>query len=139
MEAKMAKTSEMEEGVSAPVEVDAGPTEQMKFSREALRKKIFSEENIKPKVIPLQFNGTDLEWRQPSIRDVQEAQTLQEGKNFMALMLIGYTYVPGTEEKVFADEDYEMILGMPLSPSWQGVVQKISDTLDLKVEEKVKN
>ena len=125
-----------------PLEGEIIPKEeaaQVKPSRDALRAKLFAEEHVKVKKVPLTYNGVELEWRQPSIKDIQEAEQDEDKRNFMVLMLIRYTYVPDTDEKVFEEEDYETLLNMPMNQSFQNAVRTISSTLDLKVEEKVKN
>jgi hypothetical protein len=54
-------------------------------------------------------------------------------------LLIGYSYVPGTDERVFDESDYDDLVNMPLNSSFQAAVRQISETLDLKVDDKVKN
>jgi hypothetical protein len=111
---------------------------QVKPSREAMRAKLFSEESKQVKKVPIIYNGVELEWRQPTVQQAQDAQEL-EGRNFMVMLLIGYSYVPGTDERVFDESDYDDLVNMPLNSSFQAAVRQISETLDLKVDDKVKN
>lgn len=110
-------------------------------SRDSLRAKIFSGSNSKKRSVTFNFNGVDLEWRQPSIREVQTAQAdtgAGEG-NFMTTLLISHTFIPGTEERVFEEADRDSLENMPFGGDWQRTIKSISDLLDLSVEDKAKN
>lgn len=108
------------------------------LTREQIRAAMFADVNSQPKSVLYEFLGQKLEWRCPSILEMQE-QRDQEGRNLMVSLIVGYSFIPGTEEKVFVDGDYDTIIQMPMSGSFQEAVTKISETINLKVEEKVKN
>lgn len=121
---------------------DIAPTtgaEPKKMTRAELRELMFSPEKIVAHRVPLNFNGVDLEWQRPSIQEIQEAQDSGSERNFVVALLISYSYVPGSEEKVFEDGDYATIMQMPYSEEYGSTVQTIIKSLNLKVDEKVKN
>lgn len=110
-----------------------------RLSRTELRAMMFSPEKTIAHRISLDFNGVPLEWQRPSIQEMQEHQDAGKDRNFMVSLLISYSYVPGTEEKVFEDSDYATIMGMPYSEEYGTAVGTIVKALNLKVDEKVKN
>ncbi len=91
---------------------------------------IGAKKHFRTKII--QFNGVDVEIRQPTLR---ERRTLQEkclddkGNvdlfEFLLWAVIVNTYVPGTKEKVFDDADYEALLSEPIG----GFVDRYSDSI----------
>jgi hypothetical protein len=111
--------------------------EVYKPTKEELRTKFF--EASKPKIAEFKYNGIDLEWRQPTIQQSMNEQEGNEGKNFMVLMLISHTYVPGTNELFFEPDDYDTLCDMPLTGDFNNVTQKIAKLLDLGVDQKVGN
>lgn len=110
-----------------------------KLSRAEMREIMFSPEKTVAARTPLKFNGIDLEWQRPSVQELAEAQDARGDRNFMVSMIISYSFVPGTEEKVFEDSDYGVIMKMPYSDEYGNAVQTIFKALNLKVDEKVKN
>lgn len=110
-----------------------------KMTRDEMRAVMFSPEKTIAHRIPLKFNGMDLEWQRPSIQELAEAQDAGKDRNFMVGMIINYSYIPGTDEKVFEDGDYAVIMKMPYSEEYGDAVGAIVKTLNLRVDEKVKN
>lgn len=109
------------------------------LTREQIRAAMFSDVNAKPKVINYEFLSQKLEWRCPTLKEMQEARDAAENENLMVRLIINHSYIPGTEEKVFEDGDYKTIMNMPLSGSFNEAVQAISAVINLKVEDKLKN
>lgn len=109
-------------------------------NRDSIRNKIFSQKNTELKKIPVPFNGEILEFRQPSIEMIASLRDSgSEDSNFLAVCLINFCFIPETDIKVFDESDYDRILKMPYGQSWNAAVTAISEVLDLRVEEKVKN
>lgn len=130
----MAKNDQTTEGNDA-----AAPTEvARKMTREELRELAFSPEKTIAERIPIKFNGIDLEWQRPSIQEIQEQQDRGD-KNFILTLLIGYSFIPNTEEKFFVEDDYAVIAKMPFSQDYSDVVNKLVSALNLRVDDKVKN
>jgi hypothetical protein len=122
----------------AKIETPAGEPELTRnLTREELRERFFAK--AQPRSVPLKYNGIDLEWRQPTIHQATEAQDGNEGKNYMVLMLVQHTYVPGTNELFFEPDDYDVLIDMPMSGDFTRATQEIAKLLDLGVEDKVKN
>lgn len=130
----MTKTTNEEAYASIAVEVPAP-----KPTRAELRAKMFAQEQTERKREIVNFLGEDIEFRQPGVAEFLESQSDESGRNFMIRLLIDHAYVPGTEEKVFEDTDYDMLLGLPMSGSFTAAISVIQKLFDLKVEDKVKN
>lgn len=118
---------------------DTGTAVARKMTRDELRAVMFSPEKTLAHRIPLMFNGVQLEWQRPSIQELAEAQDASKDRNFMVGMIINYSYLPNTDEKVFEDSDYAVIMKMPYTDEYGDAVQTIVKALNMKVDEKVKN
>lgn len=96
-----------------------------KPDRSKLRELIFNQKNFKTK----QFDmfGQKVEVRQPTVGDIsRQAQTFQNGvdaKDKNILFIIENCYVPGTNERVFGDGDYEVLSSLPAG-TWLSDFQK---------------
>lgn len=110
-------------------------------SRDELRKKFFSEKNTKVAPVELSWNGISFEWRRPTISQIQAARDANEdgSRNFIVDMIIGYSFIEGTDEKLFDESDYETVINMPFSGEFQEIVTKIGSSVNMNVEEKAKN
>jgi hypothetical protein len=60
-------------------------------------------------------------------------------KAFIIKSMIDNSVVPGTNEKVFEESDYDAIMEMPATGELQEVTRIITELLDLNVADKVKN
>lgn len=99
--------------------------------RDKIRESIFT---AKPKSEVFPFFGNDIEIRQPQLgvilgvrQDDQEAQITK--------MLTDYTYVPGTEEKVFSPEDAEALLTIPFGADMSMFTSKMNALLGVNPTE----
>lgn len=81
-------------------------------ARQDLRDKLLGHAP-KPKRKLITLFGSDIELQQPTLRAILDAQKVQDDKARSVDMIIGYTYVPGTNEKVFEPADSEVILNWP--------------------------
>jgi len=104
---------------------------------EELRAKFFEGAASKAKVLKMEWNGIEFDWHQPTIEEMQKAQD-EEDQNFMVTLLIRHSYMHNSEQRLFTNDDYDMLVKMPLSGEFQVIVRQIGQTMDLKVEEKVK-
>lgn len=96
---------------SQSVQVATPPTPTV-WDRNSARAAIFA---VKPKHLPLTFNGVPVEVRDPSIQDVMDLQSGEDRKLGMALMIINYVYLAGTEDKLFEEGDVSDILALPFN------------------------
>lgn len=81
------------------------------LSRDEVRTRIFTSKGFKSECVEL--FGADIEIRQPSLGDILEYQENLDRKTGLMLLLTGYCYIPGTNEKVFEAADADGILNMP--------------------------
>lgn len=108
------------------------------LTKQDIRNRILAA--VETKVVPLTIAGVGIEWHQPSIQQVQTIQNSDDpDRNFMIALLVHYSFVPSTKERIFEDSDYDQLLGLPYGGEIQRAMKKISDALDLGVEEKAKN
>jgi hypothetical protein len=98
--------------------------------RQAIRDAVFT---TKPRSKVISVFGTEIEIRQPSLRAIL-------GKGFNELspdvkaahVLIGYAYVPGTNQKVFEDLDVDGILGLPFGEDMNLIQNTIGELTDVE-------
>lgn len=98
--------------------------------RDTLRSRIFSA-RAKAKIVT--YNGVEIEVRQPSLKSVIEGND-GDNKQATVRMLIENCFVPGTEEKIFEDTDYDSLLAMPFSSEWVAMSEAITELTGLKKE-----
>ncbi len=105
------------------------------------RNTIFGNATPKSKVI--EFFGTSIELRQPTLQSTLEKEANQaKGQHAQtALMIINYAYIPGTDEKVFTDADVDKILSMPWGKDFNLAIEVIGEmtSIDDEVKEAEKN
>lgn len=109
--------------------------------RKQLRDKIFTSDRAKPKSETLEFFGADVELRQPTIGRILDLRdAAKEDSKFAAMqMIIEYTYVPGTNERVFDEADLDALLGMPFGEDMTRMHQAIAKLTNINVEGLAKN
>ena len=101
------------------------------------------------KTVPATVNGSEVELRQPTIKERSALRKRcmsvdEEGKpdldvfEFLIWAVIGYTYVPGTDEKVFSEEDYEALIELPAGGWFDELSEKAADltNVDAKKSDK---
>ena len=104
-------------------------------TRDSLRASIFSTKPIKKEIIKL-FD-TEVEIRQPTIKDVLEMDT-SDNTEAVVGVLIRYCYVPGTDDRVFEEADRDNILSWPVGDWLQNVTKSIERLTGVTVEESEK-
>lgn len=107
-------------------------TEVKVLTRDDIRSKIFS---AKPKSELVEnFFGTTIELRQPTLEiALQQRDTAEADRIYF--MLTDYSFVPGTDEKVFDKEDVDAIRQLPFGGEFTGLMNKVNSLLGLKTEE----
>jgi len=101
-------------------------------ARDEIRAKIFSGKNIRKEFLTL--FGAEIELRQPSLGEMLDFQQMPDRKYAIAGMLIAYSFVPGTNEKVFEDTDVESILTLPFGPEMVEVSNAITRLTSVEVQ-----
>jgi len=117
---------------------EATQAAQVPLSRDAMRAKIFG---AKPEKETIDFFGTRVELRQPSLGVMLEARnaSIEEAS---VQMLLNFAFVPGTEEKVFEVADEDSIREIPMGPDLQrlyGACNKLLGVDTEALEKQVKN
>ena len=100
----------------------------------------------------LEHNGTKIEFRQPTVRTRKEindrSQKDAEGDNvigkidlwsFMVWSVIYCSFVPGTNEKVFEDGDFENLMEQPAGGFVDEFSTKVGELMNVEVADKLKN
>jgi hypothetical protein len=108
-------------------------------SRTEVRAAIFSAENRKFKTEEVTFYGQKLEIRQPSLQQILDSSQTEDRKQAVIDIMVGYCYVPGTEEKVFEASDKDMLLSMPFGDDFLKINQTIEKLTSVNVLDQAKN
>lgn len=114
------------------------PSSIIKKSREDLRNSIFAPAHTKPSRIPIQYGGEQLELVTPTIAELTLLQG-REGRNFVIDTIITFARIPGTDEAVFDESDYDTMVNSPISSDFNNCVAKVTQLLQVTVDDKVKN
>lgn len=84
------------------------------FTRTQLRDGLLG--NVpKPKTKTVPLFGMSIELHQPTLRSILDNQGIEDTKQRGTKMIIEYSYIPGTNERIFDDADREMILNWPFT------------------------
>ena len=100
-------------------------------TRDAIRSKILG--STKAKSMICEFFGTQVEIRQPSLGEILLAEEAATKSEQAVAMVVKYCYVPGTDEKVFEDSDYEALLQLPFGEDFVRVQKAIAQLSDVNV------
>jgi hypothetical protein len=101
--------------------------------RDDLRAKLFSS---KPRSKIVAFNDVEVEVRQPPVKAILEGTDNTDKRAAIVKLLISYCFVPGTNERVFEDADYDSILEMPFGNDWIALSSAIDSLIDINKEVK---
>lgn len=111
------------------------------LTRDNVRARIFAADNTRGEAEIINFFGTKIELRQPSVGDMQKfsEQAGQGDTTQFTQILVSYSYVPGTNEKVFESGDVASLNLLPFNAEMQHVVTVIERFTNLSVQEAEKN
>lgn len=112
-------------------ETNSAPT------RAAVRNAILSGARARKETV--MFFGQEVEVHQPTMGDVLDLDSGEGRKESAALMLVRYTYMPGTKERVFEDEDVAAILEMPFAEDLQRLQDVLNRMMGVDVKAEAKN
>jgi hypothetical protein len=102
------------------------------LTRDEIRAKVFGAKPLR-KLVP-DFFGADVEIVQPSLGVILE--TRQEGESGqISKMLIDYTFVPNTQEKVFEPADAEAIMGIPFGKDMKLFTDTMNEILGVSAKD----
>lgn len=99
-------------------------------TRDAIRSKVLGETH-KPKSKVVEFFGTQVEIRQPTLGSIIEAQSSEDPKRGIIEILLNRTFVPGTDDRVFDDADEAVLRNLPFGEDLIRVSQALSELSDV--------
>lgn len=112
-------------------------TNKQTQSRAEIRSKIFG--NKKAQIVEITLFDAKIELRQPSLKEIMDAQNETDKNYAVASMLIKYCYVPGTEERVFDKGDIDQIMDLPFGEDLQNLQKSITSLLGIDIGEAEKD
>lgn len=112
---------------------------QAQSVRDQLRAKVFSSENTVFKRKALTYKGAELEIKQPSLEEVTGMFDQPDSTSRAIYLLIHLAYIPGTDERVFEDTDFDTLKAMPYGPEMTDIQDMISEFFRGNAKEAEKN
>jgi hypothetical protein len=89
-------------------------------------------ENLKPKKKVIDFFGQKVELRQTSVKQAMETRAEGlEGQGTLARMLIRCAYYPETDDLIFADEDFDSLMGSAFGGDWLRDSKALTEMTDV--------
>ena len=104
--------------------------------RSRIRAEFFKSRNFAKEMVTIK--GVKMEVRQPSIGDILDFRAEEDRNVALMRMMITYCYIPGTNETIFEDTDFDGIMALPFDESviaLSNAIEKLTG-LDLKETEK---
>jgi hypothetical protein len=112
------------------------------MSRDDIRKAILDS---KPQTRLIKVFGVEVEMRQSTVKDVLGSVTDRSGQENMdrseafAKLIIAHCYVPGTNERVFSEEDVDVLKNMPFGKELNDIQGAINDLMGIDIAAALKN
>lgn len=110
-------------------------SETTALTRDQIRARVFSGAN-KPKKKVIDFFGSQIELRQPTLSQVLDAQANDDREAAVIDMLINRAYVPNTEESVFEETDAESLKALPFTGDFVRVSNAFEDMTDVNFRDR---
>lgn len=101
-------------------------------TKESIRAKIFNSGNSVPEKRKVVFFDAEIEVRQPSAGDVVDMANTK-GQN-MLTMLVQYSYVPDTSERVFTEADIESLRALRFSADFSRLAKVFEELTDIDIK-----
>jgi len=105
----------------------------MSTVRDELRGKIFAHRPLKSEIVHI--FGQDVEVRQPTLGQILDVKEDPDRRKAIVRLMINYCFVPGTNERVFEEADFESIISMPFGDDLRLVNEAINKLTGIRVEE----
>jgi hypothetical protein len=106
----------------------------VKMTRAQIRAVLIGEKH-KGKSSEIELFGVTIELRQPSLGDILKAREEEDVQRRTTDVFINYSYVPGTDERVFEDTDHAEILKWPFTKDLIKVQEAIADLTGVDLAE----
>lgn len=103
-------------------------------TRDQIRGQIFAKKADSKLV---EFMGASVEVRQPALGESLSAGELtdSEDKKVQTVqMFIQYVYVPGTNERVFEDTDFDNILALPFGADFRRLIDSLNELMGINAQ-----
>lgn len=97
----------------------------MATNKNDLRAQLLSTK--KPKSTEVELFESTIELRQPTLKQMMEMQKENNERNAIANILITQGYVPGTNERVFENTDYDSLMEWPVGEWLQHLTAAITE------------
>jgi hypothetical protein len=111
-----------------------------KLTRDQMREKIFSSNNPERNVRKLiTLYGVEVELRRATLGAILDRQDDTNRKKALVNMMCQYCYVPGTDDKVFEETDFDSILNLPFNNDLAALNQAILELNSIDVMGQEKN
>lgn len=111
------------------------------MSRDTIRTAILDS---KPQSRLIKVFGQEVEIRQSSIKDVlgsygnEDPAKIDRAEAF-AKLLVTHCYVPGTKERVFTEEDVDVLKTLPFGKELNDIQGAVNDLMGIDVQAALKN
>lgn len=94
-----------------------------------LRAKIFASRKVRSKVV--EFFDVEIELRQPTLGDIVSAQQNENREAAVIETLVKYSYIPGTDEKIFDESDADGFKSMPFGADFLRVSNALEELTEV--------
>jgi hypothetical protein len=95
----------------------------MSTIRDEMRAKLLATK--RPKSVPVDFFGETIELRQPTLGDILKARDNTDRTAAVIDILVSYSYIPETDEKIFESGDADALLSMPFGGDFIAVTKAL--------------
>ena len=106
-------------------------------ARDKIRGQIFTKKVFETK--ELKMFGATIEVRQPTLGMILSAQEEENRQLSVMKLLIGYCFVPGTDERIFEDADLDTVMGLPFDKDMEALNKVIMDMTGIDIAGAEKN
>lgn len=111
--------------------------EKVVSARDKIRAQIFTQKKFETK--ELKIFGVVVEIRQPTLGMILTAQEEANRQLSVMKLLIGYCFVPGTDERVFEDADLDSVMKLPFDEDMMKLNEVIMEMTGIDIAGAEKN
>lgn len=105
-------------------------------NRDAMRAAIFASENKKLKSKLVEFFGQMIEIRQPTLGTILDSREEEDRQAAVINTLVEYTFVPGTNTKLFDVADADAFKSMPFGKDFLAVNKALEELTEVNFLDK---
>lgn len=97
--------------------------------RDSIRATVFAS---KPKSVLVSVGEDQIEVRQPLVGQMIDSMDSPSTRHRMARMLIMSCFVPGTNDPVFEEADFDSLMALPATGIYSQLITAVEENIDLK-------